>query len=109
MFSAMLTIKTTDTQILVSKDGSEFEGFPKNSVRYKPSRDQLCLFFGFDINAYFWEYWTGGITINDIEVTRNNVNEVLEPLFTESGGTGMNEFPADMEFEIQIKKKIADK
>lgn len=77
----MLTITTTDRQINISQNGSTPKGDPKGSLRYAPFDDRLEIYFAANSKPYFIEKWSNGITLNGATVTRDNVSEVLEPLF----------------------------
>lgn len=103
----MLIIKTTDLQILISKDGLEFEGLAKNSLRYRNEKSQLSFFLGNSTSVYVWEYWSSKITINDVVATKENVNELLNVLFTASPVKDSSEFISGIyEISLFINKKI---
>jgi len=105
IFIIMLIIKTTDSQILISRDGKGFEGLPKNSLRYQPDGDILNFYWGNDSSVFIWEYWTAGITINGTTVTKENVNTALEPLFFESKQSFDSQPENEYDACIYLKKK----
>lgn len=77
----MLTITTTDTQILMSKDGKSAEIFPKNAFKCVPLADSLAFYVIPQANIYIQRNW-GEISVNGEIVTKDNYLEKLEPLFT---------------------------
>jgi len=107
IYSHMLKIRTTDSQILISKNGEEFEGLAKNSLRYKPGKDQLTFYLGNSTTVFVWEYWSASITVNDVAVTKKNVNESMEALFTHVQTAGSSELPSGIyEASLYINKKV---
>ncbi|MDU1892842.1 MAG: hypothetical protein E6767_19350, partial [Dysgonomonas sp.] len=95
----MLEIKTTDTRILISKDGENFKGMAKNSLWYDPSANTLSFFLKSNQEVFVWEHWANGITLNGEPVTRQNYSEKLEQLFKAGGST-----PLPTEEVERIKK-----
>ncbi|NDW10135.1 hypothetical protein [Dysgonomonas sp. 520] len=76
-----IDITTTEGQILVKTEGLDHsEGHPKNSLRYKAFNSTLCLYKLEDSRILCSAEW-GNVTVNGTIVTKDNVNEALEPLF----------------------------
>lgn len=74
----MINITTTDSQILISNDGSPASGYPKNSITYTADVNKIYLQLG-RITLYSLPY--SDVSVNGTTLTSSNYTSAMEALF----------------------------
>lgn len=74
----MINITTTDSQILISNDGSPASGYPKNSITYTADVNKIYLQLG-RITLYSLPY--SDVSVNGTTLTSSNYTTAMEALF----------------------------
>ncbi|BES63079.1 hypothetical protein [Dysgonomonas capnocytophagoides] len=74
----MINITTTDSQILISNDGSPASGYPKNSITYTADVNKIYLQLG-RITLYSLPY--RDVSVNGTTLTSSNYTTAMEALF----------------------------
>lgn len=74
----MINITTTDSQILISNDGSPASGYPKNSITYTADVNKIYLQLG-RITLYSLPF--SYISVNGTTLTSSNYTTAMEALF----------------------------
>lgn len=74
----MINITTTDSQILISNDGSPASGYPKNSITYTADVNKIYLQLG-RITLYSLPF--SDVSVNGTTLTSSNYTSAMEALF----------------------------
>lgn len=74
----MINITTTDSQILISNDGSPASGYPKNSITYTADSNKIYLQLG-RITLYSLPF--SSVSVNGTTLTSSNYTSAMEALF----------------------------
>lgn len=74
----MINITTTDSQILISNDGSPASGYSKNSITYTADVNKIYLKLG-RITLYSLPF--SDVSVNGTTLTSSNYTTAMEALF----------------------------
>lgn len=74
----MINITTTDSQILISNDGSPASGYPKNSITYTADSNKIYLQLG---RIILYSLPFSSVSVNGTTLTSSNYTSAMEALF----------------------------